>query len=502
MPSLRRMIAVAPLLLAGACLAAVQTPSNAPRSSWLSMYFNNSKIGYTEIHVSPEKVDGKPGFRMTSRSVIKMELLGNSVTQDTSTATLSDDKYAVRNQEYVIKSNGSTLRLTATYKSSVIDCVVDSGGGPTKKQIPIPAGARIMADSNAVTLGQTLNAGDELKMYTLNPLTLSLDPVTIKVIGEETVKIAGKEVKTLCVKANMSLGSMTSWEVPGGDLVKGEMAVAGMNMSMYSATKEEALDPKAAPPAFERMSIAGSASSGKTEYVPPPDFALATAIKVEKPIPNPRKLKALKLTLDSDQEIKLPPNDTRQTSIRGSKTVINVKSQAFGAAESVNLPIKNAAVSAYQGSAPYLETADSQIQAVAKQVKGSEKNAFKVATALSAWVHKHMKPDYTIGVPRSCAEVLRKNRGVCRDYATLMAGLARAAGIPTRLAGGIVYAEGKFFYHAWVECWVGDWIAFDPTQNGAPVDATHVKFSQGDVTDMYRFADHVGRIRVANLEYP
>jgi hypothetical protein len=38
-----------------------------------------------------------------------------------------------------------------------------------------------------------------------------------------------------------------------------------------------------------------------------------------------------------------------------------------------------------------------------------------------------MKPDYTIGVPRSCKDVLQRPRGVCRDYATLFAGLARAS---------------------------------------------------------------------------
>src|SRR5947209_1869987 len=81
-------------------------------------------------------------------------------------------------------------------------------------------------------------------------------------------------------------------------------------------------------------------------------------------------------------------------------------------------------------------------------------------------------------------------RRVCLDYATLYAALARAAGVPTRLCAGIVYAQGKFYYHAWAESYVGQWVAFDPTlydpeQPVAYVDATHIKFAQGDVTGMF-----------------
>ena len=95
--------------------------------------------------------------------------------------------------------------------------------------------------------------------------------------------------------------------------------------------------------------------------------------------------------------------------------------------------------------------------------------------------------------------------GVCREYATLFAALARAAGIPTRLCGGVVYKEGELRYHAWNECRVtddpGGWIPFDATADGDFVDATHVKPSQGDVTDMYDFAAAVGRLKAQVISY-
>ena len=117
-----------------------------------------------------------------------------------------------------------------------------------------------------------------------------------------------------------------------------------------------------------------------------------------------------------------------------------------------------------------------------------------------------MTPDASIGVPRSASDILNRRRGVCRDYATLFAALARSAGIPTRLCAGVVYADMNgtpaFFYHAWDECYVGSWVAIDPTLYDASlginyVDATHIKFAQGEVTEMYDAVSVVGKLKIS-----
>ncbi len=116
-----------------------------------------------------------------------------------------------------------------------------------------------------------------------------------------------------------------------------------------------------------------------------------------------------------------------------------------------------------------------------------------------------MTPDPSIGVIRSATDVYGRRRGVCRDYATLYTAIARAAGLPTRLCAGIVYSQGRFYYHAWAESYVGKWVAFDPTlyqpSIGAEyVDATHIKFAQGDVTGMLNVVSIVGRLKIKVLE--
>ena len=60
-----------------------------------------------------------------------------------------------------------------------------------------------------------------------------------------------------------------------------------------------------------------------------------------------------------------------------------------------------------------------------------------------------------------------------------MTALARAVGIPARRVDGLVYMEAAdavpaFYWHEWVEVYVGEWIEVDPTFNQEVADATHI----------------------------
>ena len=64
--------------------------------------------------------------------------------------------------------------------------------------------------------------------------------------------------------------------------------------------------------------------------------------------------------------------------------------------------------------------------------------------------------------------------------------MARALGLPARIAVGLVYLRGAFYYHAWPEVFVDGgraaaacWLPVDPTLNQFPADATHVRLARG-----------------------
>ncbi len=78
-------------------------------------------------------------------------------------------------------------------------------------------------------------------------------------------------------------------------------------------------------------------------------------------------------------------------------------------------------------------------------------------------------------------DALDQGSGVCQDFAHLTLALLRSLGIPCRYVSGYLHptpdaAIGEVIVgqsHAWVEAWVGDWLAFDPT-SGTDVGERHV----------------------------
>ncbi len=91
--------------------------------------------------------------------------------------------------------------------------------------------------------------------------------------------------------------------------------------------------------------------------------------------------------------------------------------------------------------------------------------------------------------------------GVCRDYAILFAALARNRGIPAKVVAGLTCVDGSFYYHAWVECFVGEWVPFDATLPTDFVDATHIKLAEGDATSMFGMAKVIGSLKAKIISY-
>ena len=71
------------------------------------------------------------------------------------------------------------------------------------------------------------------------------------------------------------------------------------------------------------------------------------------------------------------------------------------------------------------------------------------------------------------------------EHSALTAALLRAAGIPSRIASGVVYSsyDRGFTYHAWVEVFVGEWIQIEPTLGGKLAGGTHIMLTNGGIKD-------------------
>ena len=113
------------------------------------------------------------------------------------------------------------------------------------------------------------------------------------------------------------------------------------------------------------------------------------------------------------------------------------------------------------------------------------------ARALCAKLHDVFEyiPGHT-RVDSPIEEIIETGRGVCQDYAHVMASIMRGWGVPCRYVSGYLgpeaAGEATGESHAWVECWfpgVG-WTGFDPTNN-IEGGERHVRVAVGrDYTDV------------------
>ena len=81
--------------------------------------------------------------------------------------------------------------------------------------------------------------------------------------------------------------------------------------------------------------------------------------------------------------------------------------------------------------------------------------------------------------------ILETGRGVCQDYAHVMASIARRWSVPARYVSGYLApnsdgADAGGESHAWVECWIPrlGWVGFDPA-NDCGCDDRHVRVAAG-----------------------
>jgi hypothetical protein len=97
-------------------------------------------------------------------------------------------------------------------------------------------------------------------------------------------------------------------------------------------------------------------------------------------------------------------------------------------------------------------------------------------------------------------EIHKSLYGDYLERTVMFATYARAAGLPTRLIGGLVYRNGYFYFHAWPEVWLGRWIPADPTLAQFPADVTHIPLKEGTLEDIISIIADLKHIEVEVLE--
>ncbi|HXJ30341.1 MAG TPA: transglutaminase-like domain-containing protein [Gemmatimonadales bacterium] len=143
-------------------------------------------------------------------------------------------------------------------------------------------------------------------------------------------------------------------------------------------------------------------------------------------------------------------------------------------------------------------SADRRIRAEARQVAGVERDPAQVAAALTHWVARTVRPEPSTAFPQAAAVLIRRT-GDCNEHTVLYVALARALGLPARPVAGLLLVDGRYYYHAWAEVYLGDWVAVDPTLDQFPADVAHLRLIADGLARPTDLAPRVGRLTIDTL---
>jgi hypothetical protein len=197
-----------------------------------------------------------------------------------------------------------------------------------------------------------------------------------------------------------------------------------------------------------------------------------------------------------------PAPRARLTLLRNGKDTLDITPPTAlqSHAAPYRLPARDTALARWLTPEPLIQSRDPRIAAQARQIIGRERSPARVAERLTHWVHNALeRATPAAGSAPSAVKVLQNRRGDCNEATTLFVALARSTGLPARSVAGLLYFDGRFYYHTWAEVYLSDWIAVDPTFDQYPADAAHIGIATGGLARQVELVPLIGRLKLEVL---
>jgi transglutaminase-like putative cysteine protease len=244
------------------------------------------------------------------------------------------------------------------------------------------------------------------------------------------------------------------------------------------------------------------------------DLTSIALIVPKVPLKNPANASraVYRLTLKNDKPFSfdLPQTDMQKVLAKGPNyldvQITRQSTKAFANQPSQPVPQK---LRQYLRSSLYLDWKNPALKAAAQGIRVDSQNPWDLARALWKYANQTISTK-DLGVYFDTAsKVLASRRGDCTEHAVLLAALARARGLPSRIVTGLVQVSGLagrgtvFGYHAWTEVWInGQWISLDAAMNQAPADVSHIALGVSALNSSDPAADTAGGLLqvIGNLE--
>lgn len=428
--------------------------NNIVGEEWLSVYLLGQKVGYGHTYTKDVDFNGEDCYEEYTEMMVKINRGGMELTSTaTSKAYVSKD-FTPRYFKSAEKLSNIEKTTEGKIENRKLKVKIIMGEQTIEKEIDFPENTYLDDSISDVIKFKGIEEGKEYSLNIFLKEALKIIQTKVKIEGKENVKINDKEIEGIKINTEM-LGIQTITFVDKNyRIIKSEYKDLGM--VLLATAKEEALN---IPIASNEEDILALSS-------------IESNVKFDK-----KYIKKLRVKIKHTDFAKIRKNlieGSRQKFIE--KNVLEINSEGV-----IKEQLEN---KKFVEGTFYEQADDKDIINTAKEIKGKEKDSYKISKKIMEWVYKNInKKNFNIGFA-GAKEVLNSKEGDCTEHSVLMSALLKSLGIPTKVVGGVVYFNGRFYYHMWVKVFVAEgtrqtWINMDPTLNQAPADATHIKLAEG-----------------------
>jgi transglutaminase-like putative cysteine protease len=444
---------------------------------WRGVYYRGEKIGFTVSQTLPSA----DGFDLQEDGRLQMSLLGATTAATIRTTAHVDRAFVLQRFAFSLDPGTGPVEIHGTLDGRRLVLDIKTEGGTRSETRDLAEVPALSLSLSRLLANGGLVPGARHRWTIFDPATLSNAAVDVEIGHRELVRGSGlAPIPAFRVEMAFAGLHTTSWVTDTGEVVREESPL-GLITVRESAESARAV---AVP---RRMQV---------------DLLQAAAVvpRLSTPITEPRDVLRMRLRLDGLDGAGLALADLRGVTQAFDGHIMELRDP-----QTLTAGPRDPDADRYLAPEPFLESDAPEIRAEAEKaihgVEGSRARAERLTRYVNALLDK--KP--TISLP-SAREVLRTKVGDCNEHTALYVAMARAAGIPARIAVGLVLIHGAFYYHAWPEVYVdetathGLWLPVDPTLNQFPADATHLRLARGGLARQAAILPLIGRLKIDVFE--
>ena len=439
------------------------TPSDADlaakRRDWYGVYINGKKVGWFHDDFGRAGTGPDAVYVVSSSGLLAIEAMGQAVEVQIEEREEFDATapFALKAARTETKETGGSEIIEVTRDKGAYTATVTAGGETRTMEVPALDYTLADAMTHELWIRAGRAPGDTARVRDFAISELKPDSTTLKVTAVKESLVSGVRTKFHEVSMKTALReteASATFDATGRAI----SAKVGGIFEIRAEPEEQAM----------RIEKSG-------------DLFVFGMARIDRPVGDPMRVTKLVVDVQGESLDKIAAGP-RQAVTRAAdgKTITLSLGEGHGTTETATA---GEIADALAETVSFPTKLPSVVE-LAKQAVGDAKTPQEKVERLVHFVSSYVE-DAILPRDPSVSELITSKKGDCTEHAQLFVTLARAAGIPAREVGGLMYMGDDvqaFGGHAWNEVVLdGKWVPVDPTWNETTIDATHITLVRNEM---------------------